>query len=777
MTGPVTSPPPAEQGLDGTGLDGTSRFSMGFDRRGALYTVLGLAGVIVGLIAGQAFVDPLLALLAVVPGVSLAFFGVQQALMTNDSAEAHPPSKGRLTDHGSVAILLTTVTLLHDRLGIDGIELVIAAAWFVLLGHAIFVLAGPLGLQVIAEGRRNRHLLVLPLVVHLAIASWAMAVRPPDGDEPYYLLLAHSLMSDLDVDLADEYSNASWERFIERPIEPQPGDPRGSSGAVFSRHGFFLPLLMAPFYALGGRAGAAILMALIASATAFTVAGTALRVGSQVDGATGVQARGRAAFLTWAIVGLTPPLLLYSHQIWVEVPAALALAVAVDRIWRLRAAWRDRHLAILAAALVSLVALKLRFGLLVVSLSLLAGLAFHRRGAESNPEHDGRRWLAFAGIATLSALAISALLVRNQVLVGNPLRMHQLGELAIFDRPLTAFFLGVGGLFFDCAFGLFAAAPIWLLLVPALIAAILDSVGRGRTLVTDLAIIGLPYLAVLAPRLEWYGGWSPPFRYAMVLLPILALTMVPLLGQRRSGVRVVGAALGLVSVLLAVLWMTVPGWTYNLADGGNHLLDSAGARIGADLGRLFPSMVRPRLASWLWPLAAMLLACLALTRRPPRRAGLWGVGFVLGGIAILPIVATALPTRTIELEDGYVRTRGGHLSPRPWTLERPRYRGGWTLRTDSRADAPVKGQGPVRLRLAVRFIINGPHLPLRLDVHAGDQLLASFPASAHQVWQIFDIEDALWPLGADLTLIARGERKPGQPVNGVIVDYVDFHWQ
>ena len=33
----------------------------------------------------------------------------------------------------------------------------------------------------------------------------------------------------------------------------------------------------------------------------------------------------------------------------------------------------------------------------------------------------------------------------------------------------------------------------------------------------------LLYILYLIPRSEWHGGWSPPLRYIVVLMPILAL--------------------------------------------------------------------------------------------------------------------------------------------------------------------------------------------------------------------------------------------------------------
>jgi hypothetical protein len=54
----------------------------------------------------------------------------------------------------------------------------------------------------------------------------------------------------------------------------------------------------------------------------------------------------------------------------------------------------------------------------------------------------------------------------------------------------------MSGFFFDSAFGLFAAAPIWMLLVPAV--GIL--LWRRHALARHLLVFALPCLALVAPR-------------------------------------------------------------------------------------------------------------------------------------------------------------------------------------------------------------------------------------------------------------------------------------
>src|SRR6185503_6544839 len=77
------------------------------------------------------------------------------------------------------------------------------------------------------------------------------------------------------------------------------------------------------------------------------------------------------------------------------------------------------------------------------------------------------------------------------------------------------------------------------------------------------------------------------------------------------------AALGATTAALTLLWLAVPGWTYNLADGSSWLLADLGRELRLNLARLFPSAIRLRAASWWWPLVTLVLAT-ALWRWPWR---------------------------------------------------------------------------------------------------------------------------------------------------------------
>jgi hypothetical protein len=627
----------------------------------------------------------------------------------------------------------------------------------------------------------------LPAVLYAALLPWAAERRQPDGDEPYYLLVAHSLAFDLDADLANQYAAGDWRYFMDRPIGPQPGDPRGADGEVYSRHNALLPLALALPYRLAGKAGVLLAMGLIAAALAWL---TLRLAGRYFPGHPG------EALATYALLALAPPLLCYAQQVWVEVPAAALLVAALAalprrtgetgdpsdrgrRAWPGWLAWLG-----LALPLALLPLLKIRFAL--VALPVLF-LAFRGSGSGDSSGRPGRSKRSLLLVAGALAAVLAAVLAWNQLRYGNPLKIHRWDELALPAVSARQGVEGLFGLFWDAAFGLFAFAPLWLLVVPALLLAI-----RRRIVAAGhLALVAIPYLLLLAPREEWYGGWSPPFRYGVVLLPLLAVVLVPLLAERhRPGARLVLAALGAATVALALVWLAVPGLTYHLADGRTRLLDALSAGLGADAARLFPSYVRTRLASWLWPpVAAALVTGLWWLGRPSaqrptagwgRAAGV-GVALFVAAVAALPALATRLPTRVVEAEDPWVIHHGGHVHPETWVISRGRFQGGWVIRPGESIEVPlVRPERPdgspdrVRLRAALRVGRNNPD-PFRLEVLSGGEKLAGWVAGGGGIWGLVDLGTFELPDGETLVIRAAGPPRAGEQ-NGALIDRLELTW-
>jgi hypothetical protein len=697
---------------------------------------------------------PLFSTVATAPLVVAGLVAIEAAVVQRGGRRIRPAEAAAFW----VALLAWFVFAgLRARLGVAVPPVATAVTGFALLGawlvRAVPRLRPLLGSALPA--RPSALFFWLPFVAYAAVLPWSTQQRAPDGDEPYYLLVAHSIAWDGDADLTDNYARGDSLRFMPRRLEPQPGDPVGPAGELYSRHNVLLPLLLAPAYRLAGARGAFLVMAALAAALAWAT----LRLASHRFGAWP-----GGALLAWALLAFAPPLLLYSHQVWVEVPAALLIVLALDAMEPRPGAVSSRRRVVafwLALALMPL--LKLRFALFAAPIAVLAWW----RG--------GRRPAPLFAVLAVGGL-VGGILLFNQVRFGSALKTYDLATL-FTPEPLPVLAARALGMFGDTAFGLFPSAPLWALLVPALVLL----VARRNPFVVDLVLVIAPYAVMLAWRREWYGGWSPPFRYGVGVLPLLALALVPLLAdRRRGGARFLLAALGTLTAGLTLLWLAVPGWTYNFADGGTHLLDHLGRTLALDVQRLFPSGVRPSAATWWWALVPTALLPL-LWWWPRRRAAAFAVVGVAVALALPAVAVTAaahLPTRVVELEDPQIVARGGGRFPGPWTFDRLRYVGGWALREGTLARAPVvPGGKSVVARVHFRKVAAGGRTAV-LELRAGDHRLARWQTPPDGDWHVATVGPVEWPAGEPLVVAVH--RLPGATRSrraALVVDRVELSWR
>jgi hypothetical protein len=160
------------------------------------------------------------------------------------------------------------------------------------------------------------------------------------GDEPHYLLIAESIVSDGDIDLTDEYRTRAYRDFYPLELEVH-GQPTGNR--IHEPHGVGFPLLIAPAYALAGPVGVELFLAAIA-ALAFALGARLARHLAPEPWAT-------AAVL---VVGLSPPALAYGTAVYPELAAGALLAGAALAALRLRSEPRVRTAALAGGLLAAL---------------------------------------------------------------------------------------------------------------------------------------------------------------------------------------------------------------------------------------------------------------------------------------------------------------------------------------------------------------------------------------------------------------------------------------
>ena len=459
----------------------------------------------------------------------------------------------------------------------------------------------------------------------------AMQRSPIDGDEPYYLLVTESIVGDFDFDLANQYRDLSRSATGRPDLRPQPGDPAGAGGEQYSRHEPFLSILLVPGYLMAGLSGAIATIVLFAT---LLVRSTARFLEDEgVDEETS-----RSVFPFFAF---GPPVVFYAARLWPEVPAAFFFVEAIRGVRQHRAQrW--------VPAILLLALLKLRFLLIAVPLALRA-VTWSRRHA-----------LIAAGVVAVPLLAV-------WLITGSPTNVHSFRDLA---APTAAGPLhGAFGLILDGAAGIAFQAPFYLLAIFALVR--WREMPEGFRLGCFSAAL---YLILLVPRSEWHGGWSPPLRYIVFLMPILALGAASF----RASARNAGGIVVLWTLALVIHGLAHPWRLFHIANGENAAGEYLSRLYRSDFSRLFPSFIRLNDAAIA---ASVLLIVALLAVALLRRRTIPAAIFVT--LATVAVAAGSLagqrPGERIDFEDAHVVHHGGELYPHQYTVARFAHRGGWIL--------------------------------------------------------------------------------------------------
>ncbi|MEK7443195.1 MAG: hypothetical protein AABZ78_20500, partial [Chloroflexota bacterium] len=141
---------------------------------------------------------------------------------------------------------------------------------------------------------------LLTLFLYLRLVPVVMALWKITGDEPHYLLAAHSIVVDHDLDLKNNYLNADYSKFyilayLDTHTKIQP------DGKHFLSHDIGLPFLIAPAYWWKEREGVMIFFAFVGAALAAQMFLLAYEVTT----------KWWAATLAWLTMILSVPITIY----------------------------------------------------------------------------------------------------------------------------------------------------------------------------------------------------------------------------------------------------------------------------------------------------------------------------------------------------------------------------------------------------------------------------------------------------------------------------------
>lgn len=325
------------------------------------------------------------------------------------------------------------------------------------------------------------------------------------ADEPQYLMSAHALAHRADLNIGPELRDEVWRTYHRDPLPVQtavlPDDRR------LSPHDPLLPLILAGPVALGGWVGAKLALALLAALLAALLVWVAV---VRLEVPVGVAA---------VVVGgfaVVPPFAAYGTQIYPELPAALAVTVAVAAALGPRT---SRNAVVTVLALVAVPWFSVKYAPLVVA---FAAVLLLREWSE------GRRQRAGAIAGALAVAGAVYLLVHQRIYGGWTVYAAGShfgdGEATVMGASpdYASRTVRLIGLLVDQDFGLAAWAPAFLALVPAYAALL-----RRRP--PGWAFLAVPFAAgwlnATFIALTMHGWWWPG-RQVVVVLPlgVLAVT-------------------------------------------------------------------------------------------------------------------------------------------------------------------------------------------------------------------------------------------------------------
>jgi hypothetical protein len=416
-------------------------------------------------------------------------------------------------------------------------------------------------------GRRAPYLIFLATAaVYLLVAVVIVRQLPLTGDEPHFLMTAHSLCVDGDINLADNFDRKDYLEFYPyEGLAPHAFDYKGD-GTLVSIHAKGLPLLVLPTYCLFRSVLAVrVLLALLSAFVATQVFLLAYEATWDM----------RVAMIVWAVVSFTSPMLTFSSQVYPEMAAALGVVWGFRRIL---AGLPGRYDALgLAAAVGFLPWLHIKYTLL--SLVLILAGAFILRNRKSlllplilPPMVSGGLFLFYC----------------NQW-YGSfwPTHRYSVASGYWSFRPQYAYYCFIGGLV-DREFGLIPFSPTFLLSAWGL--GILFARRQYSLYIVGFAI--LVHLISLSP----FGceiGYSLPARYFTVIVPLLSVPLALFL-KHIAGGRWLFGCLAFASLCISVTMLSNLQLAYMNYDGMTRVPIAMHAGYMFPTVRTVPSVLGPR---------------------------------------------------------------------------------------------------------------------------------------------------------------------------------------
>jgi len=446
------------------------------------------------------------------------------------------------------------------------------------------------------------------------------------GDEPHYLLMAHSLLHDGDLDLADNYAQKDYHSYmLTTGTIPQIHAIRGKKpGSLYSAHSPGTAFLLLPFYAAGSLFGKTGLILWLRFGMSLFGALFGLQVFLYVRDAWGSE---KWALILWALTGLATPVYFHSIHIYPEMFIAL-FAFIVFRLFRSPAALTPGRLIFCGFLLSTFIWFHAQKYLFLAGPLLLFCLwALHRKRAG---RRDYAAFLVFPIVITAAYFLFQKALYGSFSLLAVSWKGNMKAEEAsaytkmiLTGIPFRFRWETLADYFFDQKDGLLLYAPIYFFSFLGLV----EMARRKAGDLLALLFVASPYVLVSA-FLTQRPAYAPQARTLVAVIWVMIIGLGYFVAHNTKKIFAGAFALS-TGVTLLVTWLLLnnPLAIYQETTVGNT--ERGGAlfyilsNLHFDLTGLLPVYIKSRVGPWplnFYWLAGLVVFVLvyALARRPSR---------------------------------------------------------------------------------------------------------------------------------------------------------------
>lgn len=399
-------------------------------------------------------------------------------------------------------------------------------------------------------------LFVFLSVFYFAVSLWFNYANQPTGDEPSYLIVAHSIVFDRDLDLKNNYEGRDYSRFYNKDLVPQEIEV---NGRLYSYHPVLLSVLIAPFYLIAGRLGVTIFINML----------TALFAALIFVYLAGIYKDRKIPVITALIAAFSLPLFVFSNQICCEVLSGVLITGALV----LFAGNKEKFLIACAVSALIPWAHPRNF-------PLWAALGFivlyeHRK--------EIKNMMIFAGTQALSA----ALLLWFNYSHYHSLIPRQTHNEIPISQIFEPFKLkGIFGLFFDQEFGIFIYTPLLIFIF----AGAIRLFKSNKKIFWQAMLMFVPYYVLIASWIDWRGGGGSSPRFFVPVAFIFFLFIAEVLDNLRSKITLLTVKIfAAAGFFMSLCMFMVPWFRWSKGLGENWILKFISGIFKANLAVIFPS--------------------------------------------------------------------------------------------------------------------------------------------------------------------------------------------